>query len=297
MVAEVITLICGAPEPIGDWIDGFTNTVTDAGGVNLNELAFGGVLENVGAMKLLRVGIGIVRIGAGAHGNQHVLVILGEDDVSGPVTSAGELSIARDVSDDRLCRAGGMQIARVIWESLDGGGVADINIFRVRARVEGDAERMIQPSGELRYLCCLAIGPDATEYEQSAGTGVGEEEITIGGRADEAWHGESAAAESHHLLVIRSLHRGRVSAGIERDLEARRRNWPRVGRAWDNVGRVVHCLFRIGLGQVSEAYLAPNAGMLLVPICECGLAGDGLLSWERCGKNRDRCGEDDRRGG
>jgi hypothetical protein len=73
-----------------------------------------------------------------------------------------------------------MQVARVVWESLDGGGVADINILRVNARVEGDAEGMIQPSDELIYLCCLAIGPDATEHEQSAGTGVGEEEIAIG---------------------------------------------------------------------------------------------------------------------
>ena len=213
------------------------------------------------------------------------------------MTPAGELSVARDISNDRLSRARGMQVARMVWESLDSSGVANINIFRVRARVEGDAERMIQPSGELRYLCCLAIGPDATEYEQSAGTGIGEEEIAIGGRADEAWHGKSAAAEGHHLLVICSLHRGRVSAGIESDPEARRREWPRVDRTWDNVGRVVHCLFRIGLGQVSEGYLAPNAGMLLVPICECGLASDGLLSRESCGKNQDRGGEDDRRGG
>jgi hypothetical protein len=59
------------------------------------------------------------------------------------------------------------------------------------------------------------------------------------------------------------------------------------------VGRVVHCLFGIRLGQVSEGYFAPDAGMLLFPICECGLAGDGLLSLERCGEKHDRCGEDD----
>ena len=49
-------------------------------------------------------------------------------------------------------------------------------------------------------------------------------------------------------------------------------------------------------GQVSRGYFALDDGMLLVPICECGLAGDGLLSLERCGKNHDRCGEDDRGG-
>jgi hypothetical protein len=95
------------------------------------------------------------------------------------------------------------------------------------------------------------------------GTGVGEEEIAIGGRADEAWHGESSAAKSHHLFVICPLHRGRVAAGIERNPEARRREWPCVGRTWDNVGRVVHCLFGIGLGQVGEGYFAVDAGVLL----------------------------------
>ena len=49
MVAEVIALVCGAPELTGDWIDCLTDAVADAEGVVRNELAFRGVLENVGA--------------------------------------------------------------------------------------------------------------------------------------------------------------------------------------------------------------------------------------------------------
>ena len=136
---------------------------------------------------------------------------------------------------------------------------------------------MIEAGGELLDLCGLAVGADAAKNEDSSGAGIGEEEIAVGCGADEARHGERAAAESHHLLVVRSLHRSSVSAGIEGDFEASGRDRPCVGGAGNHVRRVVDGLFGLGFGEVGESDLAVHAGLLLIPIGECGLAGDGLL--------------------
>jgi len=53
MVAQVVAVVGRAPQLTGDGIDGFTHAVADAGGVHLDELSFGSVLEDVGAMELL----------------------------------------------------------------------------------------------------------------------------------------------------------------------------------------------------------------------------------------------------
>ena len=88
VVAEVVALVGGAPELAGGGIDGLADAVADAGGVDLDELAFGGVLEDVGAVELLGMGVGVVDVGAGADGDEHVLAVFGEDDVAGPVAAA-----------------------------------------------------------------------------------------------------------------------------------------------------------------------------------------------------------------
>ena len=80
-----------------------------------------------------------------------------------------------------------------------------------------------------------------------------------------------------YLLVVRSLHGGGVAAGVERDFEAGGGDGPRVGGARDDVRCVVDRLVGLGLGQVGQSDLAADAGLLLVPVGECGLAGDGLL--------------------
>jgi hypothetical protein len=47
---------------------------------------------------------------------------------------------------------------------------------------------------------------------------------------------------------------------------------------------VVNGLFGLGLRQVGESDFTSNAGLLLVPISKCCLAGDGLLRRQRRGK-------------
>ncbi len=214
------------------------------------------------------MGVGVVDVGAGADGDEHVLAVLGEDDVAGPVAAAGELGIAGDIGNDGLGRAGGVQVAGVVGNALHGGGVADVDVLRVVGRIEGDAKGMVQAGGELLDLRGFAVGADAAKNEDGAGAGVGQKEIAVGGGADEARHGEGPAAELHVLLVVGTLHGGCVAAGIERDFEAGGGDGPRIGRARDDVRRVVDGLVGLGRGEVGEGDLAANAGLLLIPVGE-----------------------------
>ena len=102
VVAEVVALVGGAPELAGGGVDGFADAVADAVGVDLDELALGSELEDVGAVELAGVGVGVVHVGAGADGDEHVFAVLGEDDVARPVAAAHELRVAGNVRDDGL---------------------------------------------------------------------------------------------------------------------------------------------------------------------------------------------------
>src|ERR1019366_6290133 len=212
------------------------------------------------------------------------------------MATARELGIARDVRDDHLGRPAGMEVAGVVRESLNGGGVADINVFWINGGVECDAKGMVQPSRELLYLGGFAFGAFAAKHEQSAGAGVAKKEIAIGSGADETRHRECTAAENHHLFVVRPLHGGGVAAGIQSDSEAGRRDRPSVSGTWDNMGRVVDCLLGLGLGEVCKGDLAANAGLLLVPIGECSPTGDGLLG-RKCRREKHGGYEQDGGGG
>ena len=124
----------------------------------------------------------------------------------------------------------------------------------------------------------VAVRRDAAQDEEDSGAGVGEEEVAVGRGADEARHGERAAARRHVLYVVGALHGGVVAAGVEGDLEAAGRDGPCTCGARDDVRLVVDGLVGVGLGQVSKGDLVADAGGLLVPVGEGGLAGEeGLL--------------------
>ena len=90
--------------------------------------------------------------------------------------------------------AGGVEVAGLVGEALDGGGVADVDVLGVGAGgVEGDAEGVVEAGGEFLDGGGLAVGADAAEDEDGAGAGVGEEEVAVGRGADEARLGEGAA--------------------------------------------------------------------------------------------------------
>ncbi len=142
------------------------------------------------------------------------------------MAAAGELSIARNVGDDGLGGAGGVEVSGVVRESLDGCGIANIDIPGVFGGIKGNAEGVVEAGGELFDLGSLSIGAHAAKDENGSGAGVGEEEIAIGRGTDEARHGEDAAAEGHDLLVVGALHGSGVAAGVKGNLEASGRERP-----------------------------------------------------------------------
>src|SRR5580658_5771542 len=83
MIAQVVTLVGGAPELTRGWIDRLTDAVANAVGVDFDELAIRHKFQNIGPVKLFRMGVGVVYIRAGAHRDEHVLAIFGEDNVAG----------------------------------------------------------------------------------------------------------------------------------------------------------------------------------------------------------------------
>ena len=62
VVAQAVTLVGGAPELAGGGMDGLADAVADAGGVDLQELALGGELEDVRAVELLGVVVDVVYV-------------------------------------------------------------------------------------------------------------------------------------------------------------------------------------------------------------------------------------------
>ncbi len=272
---RVVALVGGAPEGTGDGINGFADAVTQAAGVDFDELAVGGVGEDVGAVELAGVGVGVVYVGAGAYGDEEVLVVLGKDDVAGPVAAAAKLGVAGDVGDDGLRLGGGVEVAIFVGEALDGGGVADVDVLRVGAGgIEGDAEGVVEASGEFLDGGGAAVGSDAAEDEDGAGAGVGQEEVAVGGSGDEARLGERAAAEFHVLGGVFALEGRGVTAGVEGDAEARGGDGEGVDGAGDYVGPVVDGFRGVGCREVGGGDFVADAGVLLVPVGECGLAGE-----------------------
>ncbi len=110
VVAEAIALIGRAPQLAGDGVDGFADAVADAPGVDLDELAVGRELEDIGAVEFLRVGVGVVDVGVRADGGEELAAVFGEDQVAGPVAAAAQASAAGQVG-EVLHGAGGLQVA------------------------------------------------------------------------------------------------------------------------------------------------------------------------------------------
>lgn len=208
MVAERVSLIGGTPKLSGCGIDGFANAIPQARSVNLDELPLGCVFEDVCAMELAGMGIGVISIGAGAYGDKHMLAVFTENDIARPVAASGELGVAGNIGDDGLSSRGGVHVAGAIRESLDGGGIAHVNVPGVVGGIEGDAEGVIKAGGELLDLSGLAVRSHAAKNKESSCTGVGKKEIAVRRGADQARHGKSSLAERHLLLVVSALHGG-----------------------------------------------------------------------------------------
>ena len=157
VVAEAIAFIGRAPQFAGNGVDGFTDAVADAPGVDLDEVAFGGELEDVGAVVLLGVSVGVVDVGVGADGGEELAAVFRKDQVAGPVAAAAQASAAGQFSEvfrGSAC----LQIAILVREADDAVGVADVDVFGIGARgIERDAERLMQAVCEDGGLLRLAV--------------------------------------------------------------------------------------------------------------------------------------------
>ena len=69
MIPEVVALVGGAPKLSGGGVDGLADAVPDPGCVDLDELAFESVLEDVSPVELFGMRVRIIDIGAGAYGD------------------------------------------------------------------------------------------------------------------------------------------------------------------------------------------------------------------------------------
>ena len=99
VVAQGVALVGGAPELAGGGVDGLADAVAHAPGVDLDELALGRELEDVGAVKFFRVGVGVVDIGVRADGGEQLAAVRGEDEVAGPVAAAAQTAAAGQIGD------------------------------------------------------------------------------------------------------------------------------------------------------------------------------------------------------
>jgi hypothetical protein len=138
----------------------------------------------------------------------------------------------------------------------------------------------------------LALGGDAAKDEDGAGLRVGDEEIAVGSGVNDAWHDEGAEdGRVGGFADLVALHRDRVAAGVELNLEAGGGDGPGVRGTRNDVGAEVGGLGYLRLGQICDGDLAADAGLLLGVVGEGGLAGNGLLGGEGAGEERQREGE------
>ncbi len=273
VIAQVVPLIGGAPQLSRAGIDGFTHTVPDSVCIDLNELALRSELQHVRAVELTGVGVRVIHVGTGTHGDQHVPAVFAEDHVTGPVAASRQLSVARDVGHHGFRGAAGVEVALGVGEALNGRGIADVDKLRMLRRIERDTKGMVQSGGELLNLGGFAVATRPAQHEERARAGVSHKQIAVRGDGEKARFGESSAAELHVLLVIGPLHWRCIAAGIERHLETGGRDRPGVGRPGNELRRVVHRFSGLGLGQIRQGNLVANAGVLLGPVGEGSLPG------------------------
>ena len=148
VVAQAVALIGRAPKLAGDGVDGFSHTVANAECVDLDELAGGQELQNVGAMELKGMGVDVIHVGKRSDGGEKFCSVLREDEVAGPVAAAAQMAAAGQFG-QRFFRASSFEIAILIGEADNAVGVADVDPLGVRpVGIERNAEWQVEAGGE-----------------------------------------------------------------------------------------------------------------------------------------------------
>src|SRR5207248_2060572 len=164
--------------------------------------AFGIVLEDVGAPGLVGAAT-LVHVGDRSHRHEHLLAVVGEGDVAGPVSAAVQPAAGRNVGDDLLLPSARLEIAVLVRKPDHLPGLADVDPARIGAgRMEGDPERLLQPRGEDLVALRLARSFLGAKDADAAWRAFREEQVAVRRDADEARVVE-AARELLHLEPVR----------------------------------------------------------------------------------------------
>src|SRR5271165_2014600 len=214
VVAEAVALVDRAPQLAGPGLDRHADAVAQARRKGPFVLALRREGKDDGAALVRlprRIDPAIGGVAARADRDEHAAAIGREDDVARPV------SASRQSGDDRLCRAGGLEIPRAVGKANDTVGVRDIDIARVRSRrPEGDAEGLVEvfsESVDLRRLGAIR----GAQYPDPSRATLGDKDV-------------AARRHAHQARVVET-------AGEEVNGEAGWRFRPGIGRTL-NDGRV-----------------------------------------------------------
>ena len=272
VVAEAVAFVGGAPEVVGEGVGGHADAVAQAGGVGGEGLAVGVEGEDLGAVGFVgpggaaavggfpgadlvggAAGHGLGDVGGGADGDEEAGAVGGELEVAGGVVAIG----LGEAGEDGFRGARGVEVAVAVGVADDGVDGGDVEVLGVGAwGVEGDAEGEVQAGGVDFVLGGAGGALGGAEDADAAGGGFGEDDVAVGGGAEEA-----GVAEVF---------------GVALDGEA----WGDVGegalRGLDDGGGVAGGAGGVGGGEGVWGDVAGDAGGVGAPVAEGGGAGEGL---------------------
>src|SRR5262249_1804237 len=124
-------------------LDGYADRVAYSPGVDASAAAFWRKLEDVGAMKLDRIVVGVVVVRAGTDRYVHLFSVERKGDVACPVSASREATSGRQIRHDDLPTILCFEIAVAIGKANHRIGIADIKPLRLASRrIKGHAERL-----------------------------------------------------------------------------------------------------------------------------------------------------------
>ena len=273
IVAEPVALVDGAPRHAGCRVDRQRGAVAKPRRVDPPVAALGIEFQHVGASGLVAPGrpepvLRLPRrnslriparqvfrvVAARPDRDVHPPPVGRKGDVAGPM----EPGLRAEVRHDGFGRAARIGVAE------DCVRRADIDVARVRSRrMEGDAERAVQPVGEGRTLA-------VAEAKDRAGAALGDKDVPVGRNANDARNIEAVGEQRHRKPRRYRRRRAGGLSNYPRGLTRRRRGERR--------------------GEVRFGDLAPHARRVGPPVAERRSAGENARLLLRPGRGQD--GED-----
>src|SRR5215469_1388605 len=216
IVADVVAFVYRGPE-LAFSIDGDAHRIANSGRIDPQIAAVRACDKDIRAMEFAFVFVGVGYIRARSHGNEHLLAIERECNITRPVSAAAHrLLSARQAGNYGFSRTSGFEVAIPIRKSNDRVGVAKINVLGLRpGRIERDSERPAKTLRKCFDFLRLSLARQAAKHQDTAWIAFREKKVAVRGGSDQA-------------RVIEF-------AGEQIDLESRWRLRPRVPRTADDI--------------------------------------------------------------